>query len=83
MMEKFELKQILKNGVITVVFTKVDGTERELKCTLNSDFLPESNKQLLVEGSTKKENDNVLSVWDIDNQGWRSFRLDSIKEVRN
>jgi len=83
MMEKLQLKQILENGVVTVVFTKIDGTEREMKCTLNSDFLPESNKQLLTEGSTKKENDNVLSVWDIDNQGWRSFRLDSIKEIRN
>jgi hypothetical protein len=26
----------------------------------------------------KVENPEVLSVWDLENLGWRSFRLDSI-----
>ena len=30
---------------------------------------------------TTKQNENVLAVWDIDSEGWRSFRIDSVKEV--
>ena len=81
---KVQLKQILENGIHTVVFTKLDGEIRELYCTLDSELMPVVEKQLLTEESTpKKQNDNVLSVWDLDNKGWRAFRLDSIIEVRN
>lgn len=81
-MEKFQLKQILENGVATVVFTKLDGTERQMKCTLLSEYLPVSDKQTLTEGKKHKESDHSLSVWDIEKSAWRAFRLDSIKEVR-
>ena len=30
----------------------------------------------------KKENLDVLSVWDLDNNGWRSFRLDSVTDYQ-
>lgn len=80
---KAELKEIVENGVVTVVFTKKDGTEREMRCTLLTEYLPEKpTSQLLVETANRKENIDVLSVWDVENNGWRSFRLDSIKEVR-
>lgn len=82
-MNKFELKEILERDVVTVVFEKVDGTLREMKCTLLTEYLPVENKQLLTENVTvRKEPEGVLSVWDIDSKGWRSFRLDSIKEIR-
>lgn len=80
---KTQLKQTLENGVHTVVFTKLNGEVRELYCTLDPEELPVSDKQLLSEGITKKENDNALSVWDMDKKAWRAFRLDSIIEVRN
>ena len=31
---------------------------------------------------TKVNGEETLSVWDLDNDGWRSFRLDSIKEMK-
>lgn len=83
MMNRHELKEVLQNGVVTVVFTKVDGTERSMKCTLLPEYMPENvaqGQQLLTE-NTKVENPNTLSVWDIDNGGWRSFRVDSIKNI--
>lgn len=83
MMNRHELKEVLQNGVATVVFTKVDGTERSMKCTLLPEYMPENvaqGQQLLTE-NTKAENPNTLSVWDIDNGGWRSFRIDSIKTI--
>jgi hypothetical protein len=82
-MNKYELKEILEREVRTVVFEKVDGSLREMKCTLLTEYLPVTEKQLLNEDTTvRKEPDGVLSVWDIENGGWRSFRLDSIKEIR-
>jgi len=82
-LNKFELKEILENGVVTVVFEKVDGTIREMKCTLLTEYLPVSDKQLLTEEVIRKENDSSISVWDVENNGWRAFRLESIKEIRN
>jgi hypothetical protein len=85
MFDKYELKEVLTNSVATVVFTKVDGTERQLKCTLLPEYLPQKpvveGQQLLTEGLTKAENPGTLSVWDTENNGWRSFRTDSVKAV--
>ena len=84
MMNKHELKQTLQNGVVTVVFTKVDGTERSMKCTLLPEYMPADvaqGQQLLTEASPRAENPNTISVWDIENNGWRSFRIDSVKTL--
>lgn len=81
-MHKYELKEILENNVATVIFTKVNGEERTMNCTLLTEYIPtQQEKQLLTESVSpvKKENDNVLSVWDTDVNAWRSFRVDSIK----
>ena len=67
----------LKRNVIKVTFTKVNGDERIMNCTLHDSVLPESNGK-----SKKKENLEVLSVWDIDKDAWRSFRIDSVKEIK-
>lgn len=74
---------LLKSNIVTVVFTKVDGTERTMKCTLKEDILPKSDISRLVEEQTnaRKQNDNVIAVWDVDNNGWRSFRLDTVQQI--
>lgn len=85
MFEKYELKELLQNSVSTIVFTKVDGTERQMDCTLIAEYLPEQpvteKQQLLTESLTRKENPSTLSVWDLENNAWRSFRIDSIKSI--
>lgn len=84
MYDKYELKEVIQNNVVTVTFEKVDGTERTLKCTLIPEYLPntvDNNKQLLTE-SVRKENPGNLSVWDIESNSWRSFRYDSVKSVQ-
>lgn len=77
-MNKNELKSILVEEVAVVTFTKVDGSERILKCTLDPSYLPVVE---IKENSTKKDNPDVLSVWDIENSGWRSFKLSSVKSI--
>lgn len=84
MYDKYELKEVIQNNVVTVTFEKVDGTERTMKCTLIPEYLPnkvDDNKQLLTE-SVRKENPSNLSVWDVESNSWRSFRYDSVKSVQ-
>ena len=77
--DKYALKEDLKNGIHTVVFEKTDGTIREMRCTLQPDMLPQFLSE--VAPVAKTENPATLSVWDVDNQGWRSFRVDSVQTV--
>lgn len=70
----------MKMGPMTVTFTKKDGTERVMKCTLQPDLLP---KQEVTESKrAKKENTDTLSVFDIEKQEWRSFIVKSVKQVQ-
>lgn len=76
--EQTNLTELLRSNTVEVTFTKVDGTERVMRCTLQSQFLPES----IEKEGIKVRNPDVQSVWDIDSNGWRSFRFDSVKEFR-
>jgi hypothetical protein len=77
------LRGHLAFGPVTVVFTKKDGTERTMNCTTNPDLVP---KVSVAEGvETKKErrvNEDVVPVYDLESASWKSFRWDSIKQVR-
>jgi hypothetical protein len=77
--DKYALKEDLKNGIHTVVFEKTDGTIREMRCTLQSDMLPQFLSE--VSDRVRHEPEGVIAVWDVDNQGWRSFRVDSVQTV--
>lgn len=76
-----QLVDLLKDNVLRVTFTKVDGTERVMECTLQESFIPvadRSSGSLLTEGDGEHER---ISVWDVQANGWRSFYLDSVKGV--
>lgn len=74
------LKGILKVDVATVTFTKKDGTERVMKCTLNPEQLPPAP---VTEGKKeRKVNESILSVYDVEVKGWRSITIKSIKQVQ-
>jgi hypothetical protein len=79
MQDRAELKDLLVKNKATVTFTKVDGTLRTMVCTLLPEHLPE---EVVVENKVaRKYSDDVLRVWDLENNAWRSFRLDSIKSI--
>lgn len=88
MIDKYALKEDLKNGVVTVVFEKKDGTERTMRATLSDLYVPQVDTPSMLseyDGNVPKKarqlNDNVQSVWDIDANDWRSFRIDSVKQL--
>lgn len=71
------IKDLLHVSEVRVKFLKKDGTERTMLCTLKPDLLPAQTD--LEEAVQKKTpNPDVLAVWDLENNGWRSFRYDSI-----
>lgn len=76
------LVDLLRHNVVSVTFTKVNGEERVMKCTLQAEHIPNAptqNGELVVEGS--KNTSNNVSVWDVEANGWRSFRVASVKNV--
>ena len=79
-MERSELIEMMKSSEVDVTFTKVDGTIRNMVATLSEDVIPQ---QMSTSDSTRyaKNANNVCAVWDVVNNGWRSFRWDTIIEV--
>ena len=79
MSNRESMVESLHKGVCQITFEKVDGSKRVMNCTLNQSYLP----QTLTESENKKEtNPNVVAVWDIDANSWRSFRIDSVEDFK-
>ena len=82
MYQRDTLLKDLRSNVVEVHFTKVDGTNRVMRCTLAKHMLPESFQKSLEEQKEEKDfhsqNPDVLAVWDLAASGWRSFRIDSV-----
>ena len=84
------LRSHLNYGPVTVTFVKKDGSERVMECTTNTSLVP----QVLHETNTnnpvdfpapkkeRKVNEDIMPVYDLESQAWKSFRWDSIKQVR-
>ena len=66
--------------IVEIEFTKKDGTDRVMKCTLQEDYLPEVDGVIVFEKDRWKK--DALAVFDIEKEDWRSFRWDSVKAVR-
>lgn len=74
---KYKLQTLLRDNVMEISFTKVNGEQRTMRCTLKTALLPEPPKEGPM---THPKPENVLPVWDIDKNGWRSFRVDSVHD---
>ena len=81
------LRELLSESVVKVIFTKKDGSERVMNCTLSENLIPKApihatNTNNPIDfPKTKKINTEVQPVFDIEAQSWRSFRWDSIKQI--
>ena len=76
------LKGHLAFGPVTVTFTKKDGTERVMKCTTNPTYIMFKDPAILESKKERKVNEDVMPVYDMESSAWKSFRWDSIKQVR-
>lgn len=75
------LRKLLAQGVYDVTFTKVNGETRVMPCTLDPRKLPAAPVKEGKE-STKKPNSDNLSVWCVDKNEWRSFKIMNVTEVK-
>lgn len=78
-MSNFDFDQLvedLRKGERTIKFRKKDGTIRFLRATLRDGAIvqPKGTK-------TTPPNPDVVVVFDVENQGWRSFRKDSVLDI--
>lgn len=82
-MTRNEMLKELNEGICVVRFEKTDGTERTMRCTLNSislKWLGLTDKAGLSEDkSAADSSQEIIRVFDIDNEGWRSFKINKVK----
>jgi hypothetical protein len=84
---KNDVNILLDEGIAEVKFTKRDGSDRVMLCTLNSDLIPEKafgnpedwNYPEQPAESTRIKNPDIAVVWDLQKEAWRSFRYDSVQ----
>jgi hypothetical protein len=71
----------LSAGPVVVTFTKKDGTERVMPCTTNPTVIMFKDQGNVAPYSLTSNaiDAKVASVYDLEANGWRSFRWDSVK----
>lgn len=74
-MNKESMINLLRENKISVSFTKVDGTPRDMLCTLDESILPKIENKT---DDSRQRNQDLISVWDLEANGWRSFRISSV-----
>ena len=84
-MDRFFREEIvnkLKQGLLEVTFNKVNGDERVMTCTLQEGVIPAATKKdPLSLKKIREVNPEVVSVWDTNATGWRSFRVANVTDV--
>ena len=82
-MNRDEILKQLREGVITVTFTKLNGGEREMDCTLNMNTIPKEAHPK-TDGNVREGVDTTIGAikcYDVNAKGWRSFLLTSVIKV--
>ena len=72
-----DLNTMLKETVLVVTFNKLDGAERVMTCTKSFDIIPEEHKPK----TDKTPPAGNVTVWDINANGWRSFKYERVTKV--
>lgn len=89
------LENLLREEVVEIVFTKTDGSQRVMNCTKKNKIITEGVKLLEQKRAAEttdstqpvKSKRNVpfkvgnITVWDVDSDNWRSFRIRSITNI--
>ena len=83
---KEELIEKLLVEEISVTFTKADGTDRTMLCTkqfskIPQKFHPKTDKVVKLDENGNVIETDLISVWDLEKQGWRSFNFSKVKEI--
>ena len=69
----------LRTNIVEVLFTKKDGSERRMFCTLNESSIP--TDQIPKSETPTSTSQSAVRVFDTEKREWRSFRWDSVITV--
>ena len=74
------LRGLLTKGVYNITFNKINGETRTMPCTLKADMMP---PVVIKEGKeARAPKQDTISVWCIDKQEWRAFKVMNITEIQ-
>jgi hypothetical protein len=77
-----QLLEMLHKEVVEVTFTKLDGEERVMPCTLIESYIDNPAKTKDESNKVRQVSDKVVAVWAIESKGFRSFRYDRVKSIK-
>ena len=84
------VRGLLQNSAVTVTFTKADGTDRDMLCTLDHSRIPVTvaKPAQSVDGIVRESrkprkapDPHSIRVFDLEKSEWRSFRFERLKKV--
>lgn len=76
------IQEMLCNGVVEFTYTKKNGEERKATGTKCFDTRIVGDNFIEPKG-TGTEKTGVISYWDIEKEGWRSFGIESLVSVES
>lgn len=72
-----QLNQMLREQILTVTFLKLDGDQRVMTCTKSQALIPEAS----LPKTGREPKAGTINVWDVNAQGWRSFKYDRVQKI--
>jgi hypothetical protein len=78
MMNRNEMLNKLHENVCKVTFTKKNGENRVMNCTLQPKVLKETLGETYEDDAVSRDTADVITVMDTDKGAWRRFRVDSV-----
>jgi len=78
------LRRLRKSEKAVIKFTKKDGSEREMICTLNFKMIPKKDQPKDVNVASILsliDKNGIIHVYDLEKEGWRSVYFESLKFV--
>lgn len=74
----------LRENIVEVTFNKVStGESRIMKCTLRPELLPKTYAAEQEQEMTfHVQNPDTIAAWDIEKNGWRSFKIPTVTYVQ-
>lgn len=70
---------LLKTGNAKFHFQKVDGSLRDMFCTLQPSALPDENYNTELSNQSKP---GILTIWDLEKNAWRSLKFDTVIDFK-
>jgi hypothetical protein len=77
--QKSSIRDYLRKEICTLEFIKKNGELRKMHCTLVPEYIPTTVEDSAQSSRTVNSDPNLVTVWDLEKQDWRAFKLDSVK----